>query len=194
MRSSPNYRHVPPGYKQYIDLPQHGAVAYFKVGERGVSGLAFAGKRNRPDFHFLFKTEERLARYTAEWIDGLKQRAALKAKEQEQRKSAQRGLEVGDVVATSWGYEQTNVEFYEVTALVGKRMVEIRRIAAHIVETNYMQGNAAPKPGEYLGKPIRVVARNGSVSVDGHHANKLEPTVGPGGVKVWPSRHWSSYA
>lgn len=37
-------------------------------------------------------------------------------------------LELGDILYSSWGYNQTNIDFYQVTKLIGKSMVEIRRL------------------------------------------------------------------
>ena len=38
------------------------------------------------------------------------------------------GLKVGDVLVSSWGYEQTNLDFYQVIALNGKSMVTVRKV------------------------------------------------------------------
>ena len=47
---------------------------------------------------------------------------------------------VGDVFASSWGYEQTNVDFYQVVALHGRTMVTVRKIRAQICGTDtYLQ-------------------------------------------------------
>lgn len=37
-------------------------------------------------------------------------------------------FEIGDILYSSWGYEQTNVNFYQVTKKVGLKMVELREI------------------------------------------------------------------
>lgn len=42
-------------------------------------------------------------------------------------------FKVGDILDYSWGYDQTNVEFYQVVA-VGKKSIKVRRIAARGVE------------------------------------------------------------
>lgn len=38
-------------------------------------------------------------------------------------------LEVNDILYASWGYEQTNIDFYKVKRLVGKTMVELVKVA-----------------------------------------------------------------
>jgi hypothetical protein len=37
---------------------------------------------------------------------------------------------VGDILVASWGYEQSNVDFYQVSAVVGKASVRIRKLTS----------------------------------------------------------------
>jgi hypothetical protein len=61
----------------------------------------------------------------------------------------QHGAKVGDILVSLWGYDQTNVDFYEVTA-VTRSTVVIRRIAAERDYTGSMVGHARPLAGEFL--------------------------------------------
>lgn len=38
------------------------------------------------------------------------------------------GVKVGDMFSASWGYEQTNVDFFQVIALVGDKSVRVREV------------------------------------------------------------------
>lgn len=38
------------------------------------------------------------------------------------------GVKVGDLFESSWGYEQTNVDFFQVIALVGETSVRVRQV------------------------------------------------------------------
>lgn len=49
------------------------------------------------------------------------------------------GVKVGDISYTSWGYEQTNVNFYQVIRVTAKRAT-VRKIKSKIVEQNNMLG------------------------------------------------------
>ena len=63
---------------------------------------------------------------------------------------------VGDILYTSWGYDQTNVSFYQVTRMVGKTMIELRKISTSIVENSgNFTGLKAPNSGSYVGEPLR---------------------------------------
>lgn len=47
------------------------------------------------------------------------------------------GVRVGDIFSASWGYEQTNVDFFQVIELVGKRSVRVREVRPQIIDTDY---------------------------------------------------------
>ena len=45
------------------------------------------------------------------------------------------GVEVGDVFYLNWGYDQTNVDFFQVTELVGTSSVMVKHVNPKIVKT-----------------------------------------------------------
>ena len=45
------------------------------------------------------------------------------------------GVQVGDVFYMNWGYDQTNVDFYQVTELIGEQSVRIVHVNPEIVKT-----------------------------------------------------------
>jgi hypothetical protein len=57
---------------------------------------------------------------------------------------------VGDIVTSSWGYDQTNVDFYKVTA-VKNSMIEIRQLSQTTTEYNpgCMSGSTSPVENEF---------------------------------------------
>jgi hypothetical protein len=69
-------------------------------------------------------------------------------------RSTPHSLQVGSILYCSWGYEQTNVEFYEVVAVRGAA-VDIRELAQRSVATGDMTGRSVPAHGEYINAPIR---------------------------------------
>lgn len=44
------------------------------------------------------------------------------------------GVKVGDIFYASWGYDQTNVDFFQVVALVGKTSVRVRGVSLPLEE------------------------------------------------------------
>ena len=45
-------------------------------------------------------------------------------------------LEIGDILYSSWGYDQTNIDFFKVKKFVGKTMIELVPIESKIVESD----------------------------------------------------------
>lgn len=59
-------------------------------------------------------------------------------------------VNVGDIFYDSWGYDQTNIDFYEVVRLTGAG-VEVRPVASKILEANGPGGNkVVPDKGHYI--------------------------------------------
>lgn len=50
------------------------------------------------------------------------------------------GVKVGDVFCASWGYEQTNNDFFQVVALVGKQSVRVREVHPEIINRDPVSG------------------------------------------------------
>jgi len=109
-------------------------------------------------------------------------------------------LKVGDVLYSSWGYEQTNIDYYQVVALIGKTMVSVRKIACEREQTEWEQGRSVPAVNQFIGEPMRRKIKKfdhtgaGCVSITSYSlAYPLEYTE-IDGMRVYKSKHWSSYA
>lgn len=50
------------------------------------------------------------------------------------------GVKVGDIFCASWGYEQTNNDFFQVIALVGKQSVRVRQVYPEIINRDSVSG------------------------------------------------------
>ena len=176
------------------------AVVFTYIHTRATDGVdrlcavGFHGRAQKPDFNISFRSIGRRETYIAEFFAGRQRSLAFKAKQQADRKATPRGLEVGDILRSSWGYDQTNIDFYQVTAVVGKRMVEIRPIGQEIREDGFMSGTCTPEPDAFIGSARRVAAVEGAVKVQswGVWARKIGTEIQ--GVKTYGESRWSSYA
>ena len=68
-------------------------------------------------------------------------------------------FEIGDIIYYSWGYDQTNVDFFQVVK-VTEKSVNIREISSKTIENGFMSGNTtaikdAFKGNETLTKRIK---------------------------------------
>ena len=65
------------------------------------------------------------------------------------------GIKVGDILEDSWGYEQTNVEFYLVTKIISACKIEIVELGHIETEPNSsMSGYVIPDLDRRTGDPI----------------------------------------
>lgn len=55
------------------------------------------------------------------------------------------GVKVGDIFSASWGYEQTNVDFFQVVALVGESSVRVREVRPAMIEDVAVSGMSADR-------------------------------------------------
>jgi hypothetical protein len=178
------------------------AVAYLGVSAAGkVMAIGFYGKADNPAFHYSFRSVERRAAYVAGWFKDRDASAARKKEEAAKKAAAMakpHGLKVGDVLSGMWGYDQTNVEFWQVTKVIGKRSVEIRELCCESVETGFMSGNCVPLVDQFTKREpeLRRVNELGSVKLFswGCYLSKVEPVVIAGVKSGYRAAGWTAYA
>lgn len=165
------------------------AVAAFTRGNgRSVQEVkAWQGKSLKPFYHYLVEPQK-LAATIDRLFKSVADTAQRRADARATNRPCNRGLQVGTILRSSWGYDQTNVNFYRVTALVGASMVEL-------VELPYIevgQGKGSGWSGKCVpdidaeGTPVgRFQVRRGSVRIDSCQV-----------ASIWEGRpqYWSSYA
>jgi len=122
---------------------------------KGPAAAMFGGKRSKPDKLYYYRSLEAREKAISDYLDGLKASAEFKASLKAKRNSFKHTLKVGDLLRCSWGYDQTNVDFYQVTDLIGKTMVEIRPVAGNYEETGFMSGTTTASKGHFIGDPMK---------------------------------------
>lgn len=96
-------------------------------------------------------------------------------------------VKIGDFFVDSWGYEQTNVDWYQVTK-VSPASVWLRRVKSDRTETGYMTGECVPVKNAFIGDEKRKKLRQNS----GH----FNVPSDYGWCQLWDGRpkRYSSYA
>jgi hypothetical protein len=97
-------------------------IVNFITSSGAYASAGFAGRSGKSSYCYSFKADAARRDYEAEWIaDRMKQVGA------KQRAKAERGLidvrkevSVGDIFYNSWGWDQTNVDFYQVRRVTSK--------------------------------------------------------------------------
>ncbi|MFA7254421.1 MAG: hypothetical protein WC107_07800 [Patescibacteria group bacterium] len=129
------------------DFPAAAVVAYCYQSDRGPAFVAYKGRQSKPARFYAFPNEERRDANLAEFVKMETEREDWKRA----RREAGHGLAVGDIVYSSWGYEQTNVDFFEVIRVPSGRSAVVRKIEQEIIESapGSMSGKTTPKPGQF---------------------------------------------
>jgi hypothetical protein len=113
------------------------------------------------EFHYKFSSLERMYEYLSNFIaDRLKvQEIRAKRKEKESRESRRVGgkVSVGDIFVDSWGYEQTQVDFYQVVAKPSAKTIVVREIACETVEGSEgpMYRDVRAVPNAFIGEEMK---------------------------------------
>ncbi|MEQ7810255.1 hypothetical protein [Xanthomonas hortorum] len=138
-------RQIPEG-AETREFADAAVVAYcFVQGDRPAL-KAYKGRQTKPAIYYTFKTAEARDRYLTEFVAREAEKQAFKR----ERQQARHGLVAGDILSEVWGYEQTNVTFYEVVRVPSERSATVRQIQAHRIEgEGMMSGSTTPKPGVF---------------------------------------------
>lgn len=191
-------RYIPEGSNK-IANKSGSAVAYIYTTKAGkLAAVGYIGKSSKPALAFSYKSNERRMASVTQMLLGAEQSHIAKLQRAAEKREAlakPHTLQVGDVMSCTWGYDQTNVEYFEVTRLVGKRSVEIRKIACMADSTGFMQGESVPAKGNYTEAAMikRVDERNAVRIYDFASAYKLEPKI-VGGMQIYAPQSWTAYA
>ena len=116
------------------------------------------GKQSKPFINYIYQTldraEEKIKRVKDSADERFKDEEDRKNKKEQLLKNYQTDLKSGDILTDSWGYDQTNVEFYEVLEVKGGTVL-LQEIGQDYVETNFMSGETKPDRSKKVGKPIK---------------------------------------
>lgn len=179
------------GYR-VVSFKKSSLVVAFKTQENGkVSVKGWSGARDKADFFFSFPNEARALVFVNYRNDEIAQREARRAAQAADKRAINAGLKasdqwsVGDVAVYSWGYEQTNVDYFEVVEVLAKS-VKIREIQSARKDTGNMSGVCQPVRGAFLQNSkveLKRVNRHGFL------------TMSCGVASKWDGRQssWSSY-
>lgn len=89
-------------------------------------------------------TTEEAAKQAIETAEGCKPTEAKKAAPKAEKVNKY-GVKVGDIFSASWGYDQTNVDFFQVVALVGESSVRVREVRPPMIEDSAVSGMSADR-------------------------------------------------
>ena len=94
----------------------------------------WARKQKNPFRHYSFRSFEKMQNFINEMKAVADRNEKRIARRKAEKAAYTQDLNVGDIYASSWGYEQTNVSFYQVIEVKGKCTIVLREIAQKTIE------------------------------------------------------------
>lgn len=112
------------------------------------SAILYAGKSSKPVWHYGFVSYDLMMIKIKSSINNIIENEKMKLKEREEMKKLNASLKasdyfkVGDIVVNTWGWEQSNVDYYQVTDVLNKK-IRVKEIGYEMVEGSmYSHGMA----------------------------------------------------
>lgn len=188
--------YLPKTHTHKINAKRAPAVVYLFDLHGGLAAKGFAGKAAKPSFFYTFKTPARRWQYIGEWLRSQDLSQQSRDARKAEKQAFVHSLKVGDILNTSWGYDQTNIEFFQVVRLVAKSMVIVRELAQDSEQTGFDSGSCVPVAGKFIGPELRKRVLEGN-TLDIHNANfgrahvYAQTEIVPG-LKIGRTLSWSS--
>jgi hypothetical protein len=180
------------GYTRLLASPE-GSELYWKPAQPNLYYVAFYGKQQKPYENILIKVDDfekaldKLAAMTRTWQENVNRRLEVMAERKTRTNIGVVKICVGTIMYGSWGYDQTNVEFWEITELnpTGKSCT-IKKLNMLRTETHSMQGKAIPIEHSYTGETLT----NKRIQEDHIKIENYNH------LQIWDGhpKFWSSYA
>jgi hypothetical protein len=195
--------YLPAGAVKVADK-QSNAVAYLYNAKHNGKPAAciFLGKSDKPYSRHYYANEKGRESAVASAFEGQRRHDERVAESRKARTSWVPTYQVGDVFHTSWGYDQTNVEYFQIIEIKGK-YATLREIGCESEDTGWMTGKSAPIVDKFLepryegddrGKPIRRLMQERGIKIDDVRWAWLMKPTKIAGCKVYGTNRWSSYA
>ncbi|MFN3253757.1 hypothetical protein [Roseibium album] len=175
--------YIPKGAVKVTDKQSDAVVYLYTQKNTGLPCVAaFHGKAQKPDFKFWYPNEEQRDAKIECFFESRRNHLAHVS---ERRKAANKphNLQVGHILRAMWGYDQTNIDYFQVTKLIGKTMVEIREIGQ--VSEGGWTGTCTPRLDDFQSEPMRRKVAHGRISVD---------NVRSAGLWDGTPDNWTAYA
>lgn len=139
-------------------------------------------KQKKPIFYYAFDDIQSIEEYVNQWAENLIKRQKNKD-EAEQKRKAERdelfkelknAIPLGSVFKCSWGYEQTNVDYYQVIGYKGKKTLLLKEIGkTYVEEYPNMAGRCKPVIGSFLKDEILTK----QVELSRNHKNEINGRI-----------------
>lgn len=187
-------RWIPKDYRPLWDAEMNGICYVSEAGGLRFYAMGYAGNAGKRSFHYSYKTAEARDKACSDFF------ASLKSHKERVRKYRAESYQphtfkVGDIITNSWGYDQTNVDFYRIVK-TSQHYVWIQAIAAHTSETGFMSGKSVPHIDTSATDPTKWGFIDKKEEVERHRASGENVCMKYGSGSKWDGkeRYTSWYA
>ncbi len=135
--------------------------------ENKLIAVAWSGKRSKYDWYFRFRDKKQMDKYISDYFCKLEDKARLKIESKEQKKKDKLeffdSIQIGDIFVDSWGYDQTQNEFYKVTKKL-KASIKVVKIGSKTVANYTSALLVEPVPDAVISEEITKVPQDGYIA------------------------------
>lgn len=145
----------------------------------------FGARGYRPQMHSRFGTSDYMETTIQKYKDYELEAIASKARRAAEGEERAAGIKAGTIFYSSWGYEQTNIDFYVVLERKGQFVI-VQEVGQNREETGFMSGNCTPDVSRKIGEPMRKkISQHATLNMASYSY-----------CSIWDGRpqHYTSYA
>lgn len=147
-----------PENEKYLDL-----IIEKNISSKNYPALRiWKGKALKPYHNYYYRSlderENRLQKIKEERAKDLENKALRKEKEKQAIKNFKHNIKVGDIYYSSWGYDQTNIDYYEVVGVSG-RAVWFQQIGQFVDNSCMTQDVTKPNRTSLIGEPFKKIVQ-----------------------------------
>lgn len=151
-------RYIPEGYTKYEPSLGDYKKDLFEcyVSLEKITAIFYIGRQSKPNWHYKFSSVEKMEERIAKTIYNLMSWEDMKYERKQERKNALINVRVGQIYVSSWGYDQTNVNFYQVIEKKNSKfkIVEIAKRYCGEAPSGSMSDYVVPVRDNFIGEPI----------------------------------------
>ena len=153
-------RWIPESYTETKEAKKANTIIYYD--DENLKAIAYSGKRSKPDWHYRYRTHENMMTAINEHLQHrdeiFEADQEWKEKKKFQIQKELKEIEPGKTILyTSWGYDQTNVDFYLTLEKKGKTLTLQHLGSKHISTDAYssMASDVLPDLDNKIGQPFK---------------------------------------
>lgn len=130
----------------------------------------YRGTSYHPIAYYSYRTEEQREKSIEGYIAAAERNITHKDQARQKRQEFVPTLKADDILYSSWGYDQTNVDFYQVLSVKGRTAI-VQEIGLKMVEgtDGHMCCNVMPAIGQFKGSPMkRRICQGDNIKANDH--------------------------